>query len=1143
MNKTLGITVNYNCISWALLDKEQQSPILHTGVRVFQPSVLNLGSGLLEESHLALRTKYRNARKSASRRQYRKLLLLRLLIENKMCPCPISAWILWKNKGIFPTKELEDWLKLNPYDLRVQGLSQKLKLSELGRVLYHLAQRRGKLVSKLNDHNKDKSIFMNGDPKTKRLGLYATQKQHKKGFTLGQHLATLQQPKQRSFKKSDERIRNRYLDRMMFVDEFHKLYDKQKDFHPSLNENLREKLGGKPLPLNDGMTGLLFFQRELKSSQTRRNKCLYERGKKGTPISNPIYEYFHILKWINQIQYDGKSLNTKQREKVLAIALRFTQFSFKKVRKALGMEDESIQFNINESSKIYLSHTLVNLGKPQLFGPTFFSKPLEEQIDIWHAIFFFDNEKKLQDYAIRVWGFSKEQSVRLCKLELNKGYAAVSVKAIRNFSYFLELGLTFAQEVFLSAVKQATEKEWLMLSNTAEAECIKELVKVYEVTKHNIKPESIKAILRKKYSITNFDLQKYSQYINADSLNESNGFQISDSSDQYILSHFKPILQKPVFELRKMVNTIINQQGMVDEIKLFISPELKASRSGRKRQLMTRRKRNLTYEFHQKTVLEMGKNPTHTNVFKHRLWEEANRCCPYTGEPITIHQLFSNEVSIVYILPWRRFFNDSDQNKTICFTSFKHNIIDLTPWEYFTAQGPGVWEQVKTRILSQFLGTKKQENLSKFKQFTMSNYAQDAISNEFNDCHHVSLSIKELLQEVCPNVQMTLGHATHSLRKNWYLDSFDNFLENEPLGDYRRHGLDALITAVKTPELLLELTKWNRYEQNSPKNFPLPWKSFKKDVEREFYAMPISFQRPKQCFTIAVRKHKEGKTLYTQRSHSARDQLHKELFYGKRKSPHHETHGFHIRKAVEHIQTAKQVKKIVDPVLRQRIYDLVDASGGFDNGKVSKDALIYTADDGGIHSKVTMPNRRGDDVPVNKVRLCESITNVIQVYDGVNKYVNSRNNHHVLIYKDLEGVFQEDLVQFWTAVERKRNKEPLVQLPEDGESVITTLQINDCFLMGLSDEDYFNLDNLPKRKIMEHLYRVQRISTKFYEFRQVYDSDIYDTSFPNYIRLLNFGRRKTGWLTYNPKKVFVDNLGNIQKIKEIWTHKQPQRQS
>ena len=116
----------------------------------------------------------------------------------------------------------------------------------------------------------------------------------------------------------------------------------------------------------------------------------------------------------------------------------------------------------------------------------------------------------------------------------------------------------------------------------------------------------------------------------------------------------------------------------------------------------------------------------------------------------------------------------------------------------------------------------------------MSNYAKDAISNEFNDCHHVSLAIKELLQEVCLNVQMTLGHATHSLRKNWYLDSFDNFLENEPLGDYRRHGLDALITAVKTPKLLVELTKWNRYEEIPLRTFHCPGKVLKRTLSVSF---------------------------------------------------------------------------------------------------------------------------------------------------------------------------------------------------------------------------------------------------------------------------------------------------------------------
>ena len=66
--------------------------------------------------------------------------------------------------------------------------------------------------------------------KTKRLGLYATQKQKKKDFTLGQHLARYQQTRHCSFEQQEERIRNRYLDRMMFVKEFHKLYDKQQEF-------------------------------------------------------------------------------------------------------------------------------------------------------------------------------------------------------------------------------------------------------------------------------------------------------------------------------------------------------------------------------------------------------------------------------------------------------------------------------------------------------------------------------------------------------------------------------------------------------------------------------------------------------------------------------------------------------------------------------------------------------------------------------------------------------------------------------------------------------------------------------------------------------------------------------------------------
>ena len=98
--------------------------------------------------------------------------------------------------------------------------------------------------------------------------------------------------------------------------------------------------------------------------------------------------------------------------------------------------------------------------------------------------------------------------------------------------------------------------------------------------------------------------------------------------------------------------------------------------------------------------------------------------------------------------------------------------------------------------------------------------------------------------------------------------------------------------------------------------------------------------------------------------------------------------------------------------------------------------------------------------------------------------------------------------------------------------------------MGLTPEELANWKLLPKKQLYEHLYRVQRISNNFYEFRHVYDAYIYDTAYPNYIRILNFGKRKTGWKTYNPKKVYVDILGNLFEYKPFYKSvKQPQSQS
>jgi CRISPR-associated endonuclease Csn1 len=222
------------------------------------------------------------------------------------------------------------------------------------------------------------------------------------------------------------------------------------------------------------------------------------------------------------------------------------------------------------------------------------------------------------------------------------------------------------------------------------------------------------------------------------------------------------------------------------------------------------------------------------------------------------------------------------------------------------------------------------------------------------------------------------------------------------------------------------------------------------------------------------------------------------------------------------------VSKIVDHSVKELIYDHIDLYGGFENGKIPRNALT-TLTDTGWETNIFLPNRNGDKVPVRKVRIRENVSNAVQLNEGINKYVNPRNNHHVLIYKTLDGQFKEHIVSFWEAVKRLRNQDPVYQLPSDGRSVVTTLHINDCFILGLSNnkiKEYLDTGV----SLWDHVYRIQRISSRYYEFRHFYDLDVYDQTHPNYVRILNFGDKKTGWLTHNPFKISISLLGKITPI-------------
>lgn len=168
------------------------------------------------------------------------------------------------------------------------------------------------------------------------------------------------------------------------------------------------------------------------------------------------------------------------------------------------------------------------------------------------------------------------------------------------------------------------------------------------------------------------------------------------------------------------------------------------------------------------------------------------------------------------------------------------------------------------------------------------------------------------------------------------------------------------------------------------------------------------------------------------------------------------------------------------------------------------------------------------------------------------KYVKPGNNHHIALYRDKEGKLQEHIVSFWHAVERKKHKMQIIiskpteawdkvnsinekypedflkKLPNDDWSLEYTLQQNEMYLLGMSDEVYAEaIFNNKKEILSKFLYRVQKIGSNDYWFRHHLETELIDDenskSTLRYFRIKSTG----AFEKLNPKKIKVSILGEI----------------
>ena len=156
MERILGIDTGTNSLGWAIIEKDGQGArLIHKGTNIFTEGV-KIEKGI-ESSKASDRTSHRSLRKHYWRRKVRKIRLLSILVENRLCP-PLAKEQLreWRLKKVYPTDDaFMDWQRtedknnVNPYQFRHICLTEKLDLTNLtqryilGRALYHLNQRRG----------------------------------------------------------------------------------------------------------------------------------------------------------------------------------------------------------------------------------------------------------------------------------------------------------------------------------------------------------------------------------------------------------------------------------------------------------------------------------------------------------------------------------------------------------------------------------------------------------------------------------------------------------------------------------------------------------------------------------------------------------------------------------------------------------------------------------------------------------------------------------------------------------------------------------------------------------------------------------------------------------------------------------------
>lgn len=1149
--KILGLDLGVGSIGWALIETEDNLPqkILGMGSRIVPISKddsdqFSKGQAITKNAD---RTARRTARKGYNRYQMRRALLTQSLRNNNMLPERMDENVidLWKLRS----------------DAATEG--HQLTLPQIGRVLYHINQKRGYKHSKADE---------NGDSKQTKY-VEAVNQRYKDiqeaHQTIGQHFY-LELLRTRVHRESGDyytyRIKDQVFPRAAYIAEFDRIMNVQRVYYPEVLtdefiDTLRNRIIFYQRPLKSCKHLVSLCEFEMRPYKTRDGKIVYG-GPKCAPRTSPLAQLCAMWETANNITLTNRNnerfeFSLEQRRQIVDFLCHNKEMKVTHLQKILGISKkdgwyggkaigkgikgnatlnqlrEALQGKYDQWLEMPIKHIdVVDATTSEVFWAV--SPEVEETplFKLWHAVYSLQNADELAKTLREKFQITDEAVIEaLCKIDFVKpGYANKSNKFIRRLLPYLMEGMMYSE---------ACERININHSNSMTRE------------EREQRPLSARIQLLQKNQLR------------------------------------QPVVEKVLNQMINIVNSLKDQYGEIDEARVELARELKQSRDERESAYKAMGQNERRNKEIAAKIAEFGIRPSRSRIQKYKMWEESLHQCFYCGKTIDLSEFLNGaDVEIEHIIPRSILFDDSFSNKVCACRRCNQEKGNQTAMEYMETKS-AEQEAYKQRVDEAFTAKRISKTKRDHLLWRKADIPADFIERQLRQSQYIAVKAVEVLQDGIRQVWTSGGSVTDFLRHQWGYDEIlhtlnlpryrqveglTEFVDFEHAGqkhteeriknwskriDHRHHAIDALTVALTQQgyiQRLNTLEASHDFMEKQVKEAGTKYNEKKSILEKWINEQPhfsveevtnavdgilVSFRAGKRVTTPARRAiYKGGKRVIAQRGIEVpRGALTEETIYGKLGDK------FTVKYSLDH--PSMKPENIVDPTIRALVQKRVAERG--------KDAFkdpLYSA----------------EGMEIKSVRCYTSLSEngVVPVkYDEAGRpigYAKKGNNHHIAIYQDKDGQYQEMVVSFWDAVERKRYGVPVVitnphevwdillnkdlpqeflaKLPNDNWQFVLSMQENEMFVLGLEDDEFNEaIERQDYAALNKHLYRVQKISHREYTFRYHTETkvdDKYEGMENGRTTSISLGasipfKSISALLAKFPHKVKVDLLGHIHK--------------